>query len=82
MAITIDKAFVQQFADNVRHLAQQGDARLRPHVYEVPLVGTSYNFDRLAQTVAVAKTTARVSTDTIFRDSVWSRRVSVAQPFH
>ncbi len=39
MPITVSNAFVEQFADVVRHLAQQGDTRIRPHVYEVPLTG-------------------------------------------
>lgn len=76
MAITIDKAFVQQYADIVRHLAQQGDARLRPYVYEVPLRGEAYNFDRLAETAAAEKTGRRQATTYI--DDTWSRRV--AQP--
>lgn len=72
MAITIDKAFVQQFAETVRHLAQQGDTRLRPHVYEVPLTGEIYNFDRLAPSDPVDKTTRRTTTP--FVDVAWSRR--------
>ena len=72
MTITISNAFVQQFAETVRQLAQQGDTRLRPHVYEVPLTGETYNFDRLAASDAVDKTTSR--TVTPFVDPVWSRR--------
>lgn len=74
MAITIDKAFVQQYADNVRHLAQQGDTRLRPHVYEQPAEGEAYNFDRLGATDALDKTARRVATP--FVDAPWTRRVA------
>lgn len=73
MAITISNAFVEQFADTVRHLAQQGDTRLRPHVNEVPLTGEKYNFDRLAETAAVTKSGSRVATPTV--DPAWTRRV-------
>jgi hypothetical protein len=80
MAITIDSAFVQQYADLVRHLAQQGDARLRPHVTEVSLRGEAYNFDRLAATAAVEKTGRRV--DTPYVDDAWSRRVAQPRTFN
>ena len=80
MAITIDKAFVQEYADIVRHLAQQGDARLRPHVYEVPLRGEAYNFDRLASGDATEKTGRRQ--DTAYRDDAWSRRVAQPRTFN
>jgi hypothetical protein len=79
MTISISNAFVEQFADVVRHLAQQGDTRLRPHVYEVPLTGEAYNFDRLAESDAVEKTTSR--TVTPFVDPVWSRRVVAPKTF-
>lgn len=79
MAITISNAFVEQFASTVRHLSQQGDARLRPHCYEVALTGEAYNFDRLAPSDAIQKTTSR--TVTAFVDPVWSRRVVNPQTY-
>ena len=79
MTITISNAFVEQFADVVRQLAQQGDTRLRPHVYEVPLTGEAYNFDRLAESDAVEKTTSRTATP--FVDPVWSRRKVAPRTF-
>ena len=79
MAITISNAFVQQFAEMVRHLAQQGDTRLRPHVYEVALTGEAYNFDRLAESAAVEKTTSRTATPVA--DPAWSRRVVSPKTF-
>ena len=80
MAITINKAFVQQFTDMVRHLAQQGDTRLRPHVYETPANGEKYNFDRLGATNANEKTGRRVATP--FVDAPWSRRVAQPRTFN
>lgn len=76
MAITIDKAFVQQYRDLVIQLAQQGETRVRPHVTEVSLRGEAYNWDRLASTAAALKSGRRQAT--AFIDDVWSRRV--AQP--
>ena len=80
MAITIDKAFVEQYRDLVIHLAQQGETRLRPHVTEVSLRGEAYNFDRLAETAAVQKTQRRL--DTVYVDDTWSRRVAVPQTWN
>jgi len=80
MAITIDSAFVQQFKDNVVHLAQQSDTRLRPTVREEPLTGEALNIDRLGQTDSIEKTAARVATP--FVDSPWSRRVATPKTFH
>ncbi len=80
MAITIDKAFVNQYRDLVIHLAQQGETRVRPHVTEVSLRGEAYNFDRLAATAAVQKTARRL--DTVYVDDTWSRRVAVPQTWN
>ena len=80
MAITIDKAFVQQYRDMVIHLAQQGETRIRPHVTEVTLRGESYNFDRLASTDAVQKVGRRQ--DTAYIDDTWSRRVAQPQTWN
>lgn len=76
MAITIDSAFIEEYDDNVRHLAQQMETRLRTKVYEVSSGGEAYNFERLAPTDAIQKTTRRL--DTQYVDDTWTRRV--AQP--
>ncbi len=76
MAITIDSAFINEYSDLVRHLAQQEGSYLRPKVYEVASNGEAYNFERLGPTEAVQKTGRRVNTPYV--DDVWSRRV--AQP--
>ena len=80
MAITIDKAFVNQYRDMVIQLSQQQDTRLRPHVTEVALKGEAYNFDRLAATAAVQKTERRL--DTVYVDDTWSRRIAVPQTWN
>jgi len=80
MAITIDSAFIQEYEDNVRHLAQQSDARLRPYCYEVSSGGEAYNFERLGPSEAVEKTGRRVATVPI--DDDWSRRVATPRTFN
>ncbi len=80
MAITIDKAFIEEYEDNVRHLSQQMETRLRPHIYEVSSGGDAYNFERLSQTAAVQKTGRRVAT--VYQDDTWSRRVAQPQTWN
>lgn len=79
MAITIDSAFIEEYEDNVRHLQQQQETRLRPHVYEVMSGGKSYNFETLASTSAVEKVTRRVAT--VYVDDTWARRVAQPRTF-
>lgn len=80
MAISIDNVYVQTFERNLRHLAQQGDTRLRRFVTEVSGSGEKHNFERLGQAAASQKTSARTATPT--SDLEWSRRVALAQTFH
>lgn len=80
MAITIDNAFIEEYEDNVRHLAQQMETRLRPHVYEVSSGGKAYNFERLAPTDAIEKTGRRVVT--AYVDDDWTRRVAQPKTFN
>jgi len=47
MANTIAKAFVQQFQDNLIHLASQKGSRLRSSVTEQSVTGEKFNFERL-----------------------------------
>lgn len=75
MAITIDKAFIEEYRSLVIHLAQQGETRLRPRVMEVSSGGKAYNFERLASTAAVLKSGRRQAT--AFIDDAWTRRVAV-----
>ncbi len=80
MAITIDSAFIQEYEDNVRHLAQQSDVRLRPYAYEVSSGGEAYNFERLGPSEAVEKVGRRQTTTPI--DDAWSRRVATPRTFN
>jgi hypothetical protein len=80
MAITIDSAFIEEYEDNVRHLAQQIGTRLRPYVYEVSSGGEAYNFERLGPTDALEKTGRRVAT--AYVDDDWSRRVATPKTFN
>ena len=77
---TIDSAFIEEYEDNVRHLAQQKETRVRPHVTEVSSGGEAYNFERLGPTDALEKTGRRV--DTAYVDSDWSRRVAQPRTFN
>jgi len=80
MAITIDSAFINEYEDNVRHLAQQVGTRVRPHVFEVSSGGEAYNFERLGPTEATEKVGRRQATT--FVDDVWDRRVAQPKTFN
>ena len=80
MAPTIDSAFIEEYEDNVRHLAQQMETRARPHVHEVSSGGEAYNFERLEATDAIEKIGRRVPTE--FVDDDWSRRVAQPRTFN
>lgn len=79
MAITVASAFKEEYTSQVIHLSQQGDARLRPHVKEVPLMGESYNFEILASVDMAAKGGRRVAT--AYTDDTWTRRVAQSVPY-
>ena len=58
MSFQITEAFVQQYADNFRHLAQQMTSRLEGHVTIEPnIVGMSKSVNRLGQRTAKRRTT-------------------------
>ena len=59
MAISIPVAYIETFESNVRHLAQQGDTRLRPYVTEVFNQSKSHKWDRLAESTIRTRTTNR-----------------------
>lgn len=80
MAITIDSAFIEEYNSLVRHLAQQSETLIRPHVTEVASGGEGYNFERLASSDAIEKTQRRLAT--IYVDDTWSRRRAVPRTFH
>lgn len=57
MSNQVDKAFVQQFSDNLLHLAQQKGSRLMDTVTVQNVQGKQAHFDRLGATAAVVRTT-------------------------
>jgi len=81
MAISISNVYIQTFENNVRHLAQQSQARLRMCVMEKSVSSEKHNWETMgAQTDPTEKTSARVATPEM--DSSWDRRVSVASTYH
>lgn len=80
MSATINKIYVQTFERNLRFLAQQEMARLRPYVTERGVDGINHNWERLGSKEAVQKTTRAQATPVA--DFVFSRRVSIAQTWN
>lgn len=63
MSQQITEAFVQQFADNFRHVAQQTMSRFEPHVtIEPSIVGMSKSVNRLGQRTAQRRTQRHADT--------------------
>lgn len=79
MANSISNVYIETFENNVRHLAQQSIARLRPYVTERGSGGEKHNWERLSAGVASLKSGVRQTTP--FQDLPWSRRVSVAATY-
>lgn len=91
MAINVDNAHIESFESAVRQLAQQGIAKLRGFVTEVYHQSEAHNWDRLAESAAVQKTTPRVATPSggggiggIGTDTGldWTRRKTLAETWH
>ena len=80
MSNTISNVYIETFENNVRHLAQQSIARLRPYVTERGTNGEKHNWERLSPGEATLKSGVRV--DTPFQDLPWSRRTSLAATYH
>lgn len=80
MAITISSAYIDTFENNVRHLAQQQEAKLRGTVQEKSVQSESHNWEILGTLAAAEKTSARTATPT--QDAAWTRRVSVPKTYH
>jgi len=75
MAVSIDNAYVQTYENNVRFLAQQGVTRLLPWTSVRGVSSEAHNWDRLAPSTAIQKTTRKQATPD--GETVWSRRQSV-----
>ncbi len=80
MTITISNAYVDTFADNVRHLAQQQQAKLRPYVMEEHHQSKSHRFDRIGSLSAASKSSARTATPT--GNAAWSGRQTLIATYH
>lgn len=72
MSAQITTAFVEQYKNNVLHLAQQKGSRLRDTVRYTPVVGKSHYFERIGATAARVRTTRHSDTPQI--DTPHSRR--------
>lgn len=80
MAITIDSAYIQTFENNVRHLAQQQETKLRSIVQEKQVSSENHNWEIMGLLEASEKITARQATPE--QDAAWSRRVSLAKTYN
>lgn len=76
---TIDRAFINTFEGNVRHLVQQKEAKLFDTVQIARVVGKDHSWDRLGTMEADIKNGERV--DTNLSDAEWSRRVSLVNTY-
>lgn len=66
MSFEITQAFVQQYKDNVIHLAQQKGSRLRDCVLNQPdIVGLNYYFERIGATGVILKQSRHTPTPLI-----------------
>ena len=80
MAVTIDKAAVKTFENNVRHTSQQMDTALRRWCQEHsgPTASHSFKITGTRELSDVAKTRRQA---TPVNDQVWSNRVAIAAPY-
>ena len=76
----IDNVYIQTFEQNVKHLAQQMNSKLRGTVMERGTNGNQHNWETLDFSDAIDKTTSAPPTPSL--DLPWDRRVSVAQTKH
>jgi len=80
MAYTGNKWYAQQYQDAVLHLAQQKGSTLRNIVFNKTANSEKVNFERLAGTAAVAKTTRYTDTPNV--EMVHDRRVVTLVDYH
>jgi hypothetical protein len=79
MSTEVNKAFVQQFADNLIHLAQQKGSRLMNTVNVKKIAGKYAHFDRLGATTAQKRTSRHGDTPLI--DTPHSRRRAILEDY-
>lgn len=80
MANTISNVFVQTFANNVRHLSQQGESKLINWCQQESRDSVSHNFERLGAMSMAAKVGRAVASPV--NDAPWSRRQTVCANYH
>ena len=80
MAVTISNVYIETFENNVRHLAQQAQAKLRGAVTERSSNGEKHNWERLGPRPGSLKPGTLVTTPA--QELPWSRRVSTAATYH
>jgi hypothetical protein len=79
MSISISNVYIQTFENNVRHLAQQSESRLRMCVQEKSVSSEKHNWETMGENQAQPKAGPR--TPTPENDSDWDRRTSIAETF-
>lgn len=79
MAFTIDNAKVKTFENNVRHLAQQHESRMRLWCQEKDITSASHSFKRIGAQSLAPKNGRRQATPV--NDSVWSNRIATPTPY-
>jgi hypothetical protein len=79
MSSQITTAFVQQYKNNIFHLAQQKGSRLRPLVRNEMQVGKSAFYERLGSATAVKRLSRHSDTPQI--DSAHSRRMVTLEDY-
>lgn len=80
MSATIDNVYVNTYETNVRHLAQQGIARLMPWTMQKSVQSEGHNWERIASTSASQKTTRKTATPD--DETAFSRRKSIPKTYH
>ena len=75
---TVEQVYVDAFRDNVRHLAQQKTAKLRPYVDEWSPEAQTGAWDRLSKGEMTTKGRKQATPET---GRVWSRRIAIASPW-
>lgn len=78
--LNIDKVYIETFEQNVQHLAQQMNTKLRGTAQERGTNGSQHNWEILDFSDASDKTTSAPPTPSL--DLGWDRRTSVAQTKH
>jgi hypothetical protein len=80
MANTIDNAYIRTFEANVRHLAQQGDTRLRRWVTEGHKNSESHVWETLDSVAASEKLSRLAATPVV--DAPWATRMTTIRTYH